>query len=263
MAQNWNLRVSTAVYCEQDEFGWYGVQCEGMSESGTGLSDQLQAPYGFAARPLDAVIDADGNVEQGCEVFRASLGRTHSLSWLGHDTRYNAKCPPLTKGSCAAWNATGAFLLFDYEAETATLYQPIANGTKAHKVTVGVDGNNAPIIDLLHSSGAYLTLADPSVVLRHTGSGYFEIKGDDLTANGKLKVTSGLDVGGGASLPLALATPLVSYLSELETLLNGLATAIDGKTPSSPGVSSGVVSTFLGATSAFKAAISATLAKAL
>lgn len=250
------LDFDVAVVTGTTDDNWYGVQAKGFGGDKAGLGfSNFQPPFGFASRPLDATIEADGS-PTGCTYFKASMGRAGDLAWLGHDARLTDKCPPISKGSSAQWNARGAFLLQDYDEQTSTLYQPIANGTKAHKVTVGVDGNNAPIIDLLHSSGAYLTLADPSVVLRHTGSGYLEIKGDNLTANGKLKVTSGLDVGGGASLSLALDPPLQLYLAALENVISALAAATTP--PTTPAVAS-----LLSALAPLRAAIASNLAKAL
>jgi hypothetical protein len=264
MAGGWEVKVGLAVYCEVDENGWYGIQTDAFGGKRAGIGGrEMQAPYGFAARPLDCDVDSEGNVTAGCTTFYASRGHADSVAWLGHDARHSAKCPPLTKGSCAQWNAIGAFFGLDYAEETATLYQPILAGTKAHKITVGKDGAGAAMIDILHSSGAYLTFLDVSTVWRHTGNAFIELKGDDALVNAALKVSSGLDVGGGASFPIALAPAIVSYFGALEVLLAALAVAIDAKLPVAVGVSAGVVSSFITATTAFKTALASTLSKSL
>lgn len=266
MPYSWNITVATAVCCEQDEFGWYGVQCDSFAEKGSALDSCYQPSYGFAARPVDATFDAEGNVDEGCQVIKAGSGRTKALAWLGHDTRYSDKCPPLTKGSCAQWNAKGAFSLLDYDADTWTLYVPRVNGTKAHTVVVGQDSNGKAYIELRHQLGSYLALTEDSAVLRHTGSALIEVLSDAINLNGKVNTTASFTVGGVAAQPLTNNTALLLYLEALEALIAAFAVIIDTKLPPPvpPGVAASVpAGAFKGAAAALKLALSTQMIKGI
>lgn len=222
MPYSWNITVATAACCEQDEFGWYGVQCDSFADKGAALDSWFQPSYGFAARPVDATFDAEGNVDEGCQVIKAGSGRTKTIAWLGHDTRYSDKCPPLTKGSCAQWNAKGAFSLLDYSTDTWTLYVPRVSGTKAHTIVVGQDSNSKAYIELRHQLGSYLALTEDSAVLRHTGSALVEVLSDAINLNGKVNTTASFTVGGAAAQPLVNATLFQVSLAAMGAALSSL-----------------------------------------
>jgi hypothetical protein len=219
--------LGTVVHTAYDDAGWIGVRVDGFGEEESGLGDsELQTQFGFTSRPVDR--DANG----GCETLYSHSGNSESFAYLGKDARYIAKCPPLTQGSSVHWNSSGAFHLLDATEETSTLYIPV--GGKAHTITVGKDSNGSSTIDLLHTSGASITITDTDIVIRHTGNGFIRVQGDDVTVNGALKASSGLDVGGGAGQPVINATLLVAAL-------NSIASSI------SSGGSAPVVATALGA----------------
>jgi hypothetical protein len=255
--QGYGIRTGIVQYCAADEKAWYGLQVRGFGDN-AGIQVEWQPSYGFAARPLDH----DGT--DGCQAFYSAQGK---FGWLGHDPRWNDKCPPMTKGSVCAWNARGSFIRLGYDDEATSIYNTIESGARAHSFSMGADSNGKQKITLTHANAAHVSLTDQSVLIRHTGNGYIEVKGNDFNCNATAKLLSGLAVGQGAGIPLALATPLVSYLTALEVLLTGLATVIDAKIDAqpapTPGVSAGAVTAFIGASSAFKAALVSTLSTSL
>lgn len=263
-------RVVVSAQGENSEDNaWYGLQIKGLTAPGdaAGWYD-FQPAFGFASRPLDADIGTDGEVN-GCYAFICDKGNAGGFAFLGHDPRATAKCPPVTKGSATAWNARGAFDMLDYDTNTQTLYVPVefdseGTPTKAHMMQVGFDANSKKVIDIRHCDGMAIVMLENSVVVKNAaGDAYIELNADGIVLNGNTKMVGGVDIGGGTALPLTLAPALASYLSALETLLTGLATAIDAKLVSTPGASVGAVTAFMAAGAAFKTAMTATLAKGL
>jgi len=218
--QGLEFDIGTIAHTAYDDAGWIGVRMQGYAEteSDAGLGDsELQTQFGFTSRPLDRTSAG------GCESLYASAGNSESFAFLGKDARFTAKCPPLTQGSSTQWNSAGSFHLLDTDFETATLYVPV--GAEAHVFTVGKDSNGNNTIDLLHSSGASLTITDTDILIRHTGNGFIRIQGDDITVNGTLKASSGLDVGGGAGQPVINATLLASALHTLASSITETGSA--------------------------------------
>lgn len=217
-----NLDYDVAVCSATTDDGWYGIQAKGFGGDKAGIGfDSYQPQFGFASRPLDATIEADGT-PVGCLMFKAETGTKGGFAWFGHDVRFTAKAPPITRGSCAQWNAKGAFSLLDYETDTWTLYVPIKGGTKAHKIYAGEDGAGKPTIDFLHSSGAYQTFTDSSVVVRHTGNALIEVKPAEITIQGAINAPTSLSVGGAAAQPLVNGTAFQLTLAAMATALSNL-----------------------------------------
>jgi hypothetical protein len=242
--------ISIVVYGGPDQNGWYGVQVDAFGGKQAGAAPiELQHQYGFASWPLDADVDADGNIAAGCQAVTMRSGRTDAFAILGHDSRYSDKCPPASKGSSAVWNARGDNFVLDYAEKRATLYVSTNDGTSAHAWTIGKDPNGDQVINIQHSKGGFLLFKGNKAQLRGNGNAYFEADGDKANINGNAKVLGSLGVGGAAGvIPAALATPLIGYLTALETLLGTVAGATVPTTAPA-------VAAFLGATAALKAAI--------
>lgn len=209
------LDYDVAVCSAQTDDGWYGIQANGFGGEKAGIGfDSYQPQFGFASRPLDATIEADGT-PVGCLMFKAETGNAGGFAWFGHDVRCTKKAPPITRGSCAQWNAKGAFSLLDYETDTWTLYVPIKGGTKAHKIFAGEDGAGKPTIDILHSSGAYITIVEGSTTIRNTGNALIEVKPTEITLQGALNIPTSISVGGALAQPTINATLLATALHSL------------------------------------------------
>lgn len=259
MRFDYDLAMVSAI----SDGGWYGVQPTGFGGDDAGLGAyDYQPQFGFASRPVDASRESDGT-PVGCLMWRIDIGSTGGFAWLGHDTRYNAKCPPLSQGSCAQWNSHGAFSLLDTVTDTWTLYVPRSNGTKAHVWVAGQDSNGAEYMELRAASGAYLSFTSASNTLRHTGNAYVEVKPGELNLNGPVNAPTSLSVGGAGAQSLALYPQLSSYLTALETLLTAMATALDAKLVATPGANVGAVTAFIGAGAALKAAMQSQMIRGL
>jgi hypothetical protein len=225
MRFDYTVALTTAI----DESGWYGVQPQGHGGPNAGLGyDDMQATFGFTSRPLDADIDADG-IPTGCFLWRADVGNSGGKAWLGTDPRAVAKCPPVTRGSAAQWNAKGAFLLLDYEADTFTAYVPVefsgGAATKASTLIVGKDANGSVYNEMRHANGAYFTQTETSTVIRHTSNALIEILTDAIKLNGKVNATASMNVGGALAQPVVNATLLAAVLNSLAVPLNEAGTA--------------------------------------
>lgn len=243
------FQVGTAVAVAYDENGMLGVQTDAHGETAGSPMRYHVGVFGSLARPLDA--DDDG----GALTLYSDEGRD-GFAWFGSDHRDLPRLPQVSGGSNGIANSLGAMFLQDYATATTTIYQPIANRTKAHKVLIGVDGNDVPTIDLLHSSGACLTITDTESLLRHSGDGYVEVKGDDVTLNGSVNAPTGFSVGGAAAQSVPLMPQLLAYLSALEATLSTIAAATVPTTAPA-------VTAFIASAAGIKAAMASLMLKGL
>ena len=207
--------VGTCSLVAKDDAGWYGVQPESLGSETAGLSGfEMQPTFGFASRP----VDKDG--AGACTALLGYLGSRDGFAWVGHDPRYSAKCPPLTQGSSAQWNSSGAFSLLDSEEETLTIYIPLDGASKAHCVIVGKDANGKRTIELRHADGGYIRIDETSAVIRHNGNGYVEIIGDKVNVNGQMNNPSGGSFGGPSAVPVAKVAELIFWAAKVNASLN-------------------------------------------
>lgn len=207
---------------------WYGLQLKGFSAPGESIGwYDFQQTFGFASRPLDATISPDDSVE-GCLVFKVDAGRKGGMAWLGSDPRLVNKCPPMSRGSSAQWNARQAFSLLDYDSNTHTTYVPVefdgsGTPTKAHLIQVGVDANGKKVIDMRHCDGMAIVMLENSVVIKNAaGDAYLELNADGVVLNGNTKVVGGLDVGGSGAQPLVNGTAFNIALATMAAALSNL-----------------------------------------
>jgi hypothetical protein len=250
------LQIGTAVAVAYGEDGFLGVQCDGFGKSPGANGRHVVGQFGLMGRPLDA----DG--ETGALCLFADEGQ-EGFAWIGFDGRASANVPPLTRGSTVLYNSRGAYQLLDHETETSTLYVPIAGGIKAHLMQIGKDSNDKAVIDIRHADGMAIIMLEHSLVIKNAaGDAYIELNDSGIVLNGNTKAVGGLDVGGGAALPITLAPPLVAYLQALNSALASIATIIDAKAPSAPGAVP-IMSGFVASATAALAACTATLTKGL
>lgn len=242
-----------------DDDGFPVAQHDAHGDAARVSPYELHHTFGFASRPRDPDLGSDGQPIAGkscAQLVMHDGDETHAF--LCADPRFTAGVPQLKKGGSVRYCAPGSFELFDGADGTNTLYVSIPGQSKAHVVTTGLDGNGDPYIGIQHADGMAVTMLNGSLVIRNNaGDSYLEVNAAGIIQNGNTRMNGGLVVGTGAT-PAALAIPLVSYLTALETTLAGLATAIDAKLAPSPGVSTGAVTAFVAAASAFKTAIVAT-----
>lgn len=234
-----SFQLGTAISIAYDENGMLGVQVDGHGDNAGGAGRYAIGSFGLIGRPLPATEDGLGAVALYCDEGR------DGFAWIGFDYRDQTKVPPLSDGSVALYNSGGQFWLLDYEAETATLYVPMDDASKAHTIVAGKDSNGKRYIEMRHSDGGYITITEDSVVVRHAGNAYIEIKGDEIALNGTANTTAGLNVGGAAAQPVTNNTLLTAAIgavasaatatgsapvtgASLGALLGGLVTAMSG-----------------------------------
>jgi hypothetical protein len=255
-----NFQLGTSVAIAYGEGGFLGVQTDGFGENSGVHGRDVIGQFGLIGRPLDA---SEG---KGALTLFADEG-AEGFAWIGFDVRDAEKCPPLSGGSAALYNSRGAYQLLDYETETSTLYVPINEGAKAHMIQVGNDSNGKAVVDIRHADGMAVIMLENSLTIKNAaGDAYIELNDSGIVLNGNTKAVGGIDIGGGAAMPLALGPPLVTYLEALHVMLLAVSKLIDIKMPPPPPPAppaSGIIDPFVGASSALLAAINATLAKGL
>lgn len=257
-----DFQVGTAVAVAYGEGGFLGVQPDGFGDNpGTNARHSLGI-YGVISRPLDADENGVGALclwgDEGAEGF----------AWMGFDPRDVSRVPPASGGSSGIYNSRGSFILLDHATNTSTWFVPIefdasGNATKSHGIQVGYDANDKACINLTHADGMSVSLIANGVVIKNAaGDAYVEVGANGIVLNGNVKLVGGLDVGGGAALPVTLAPALIQYLSALEGILGALAATIDAKLAPTATTAT-AVSEFVSHVAALKVAMTATLTKGL
>lgn len=128
-------------------------------------------------------------------------------------------------------------------------------------------GNDTAFVINRSSKVATLSVPDAGMLELSQSNGFMvgdtsgagiQIQGGKVLINGgSISLPGGVHIGGTAAVPLVKSVGLLSYLGALETLLVTLATALDAKTPASPGVNLGAANAFISAGSALKTAMTA------
>jgi hypothetical protein len=201
----WEL--TTAIATGYDAAGFLGVQPAAFGTTGgddSGMGDYQQIlPHGYLARPLDRGTD-----KVGAYLLCATEGGKGYGMPL-HDPRVSSVYPPISKGSNGIANDKGAFLVLDYDSDTATQYVPIefdGSGvpTKAHSVQIGKDSSTGKAcLNLVHANGMAIVMLDETIVIKNAaGDAYIELSADGVVLNGNTKLVGGLDVGGSGAQPV-------------------------------------------------------------
>ncbi len=159
---------------------------------------EQHSPYGFRARPLDP--DADGKGAQALFAFEGSRGHAIALE----DPRVTPLLPEDKKGGSCHYCGHGGFANFDGDDATWTLYVPAARDsagkvTKAHTVTVGLDGNKKRVINVLHADGMRITMLaegkNAVVIANRANNVWLSVNDDGVEINGNLKVKGNIGAG--------------------------------------------------------------------
>jgi hypothetical protein len=206
-----------------------------------GLKQPLMTALGIIARPRrPSKLSASSQEQRSAETLVAKLG-DRLLALAFRDLRLNALFPNPKEGSINLVGYGGAFdsneATFDGneqpKSSTRTIYVPYAfqNGapTKAHAIVIdGTQGNES--ISIIHGDGMAVLMkhgGKNSVTVKNkAGDAYVEVNDEGVTLNGNTVVNGGAVLGGpvGAQA-VAIAPPLVTYLSALEILLGTIAAA--------------------------------------
>jgi phage baseplate assembly protein gpV len=191
------LNLGKALLTVRDENGFLGVQRDPLAlkaQAGESPPYELLHTYGFASRPLDPTGT------KGCSLFFGLDGH-EGFAWLANDPRVVDKIPPLAKGGSVQYASDGSFAAFDPDTHTWSLYVPYAQG-KAHSITAGLDGNNKPLLEVVHGDGMAVTMLEKSLVLRNAaGDAYIEINDSGIVINGNVKVNGALEANGAKITP--------------------------------------------------------------
>lgn len=254
----------------------------GDDEAGeTATNQEHFTALGIIARPRppSRVLPAQSGPEVGAEAVALRTG--DGLVPIGYrDLRLHARYPAPKEGTIALVGYAGGFHSLDdvddvpltsqgksvpNKATLQTFYVPYQHNldgvpAKAHVITIDPRPGNESI-SIVHGDGMAVLMkhgGKNSVVVKNkAGNAYIEVNDDGNTLNGNTVINGGATIGDPvAAVPVALATPLLAYITALETLLGTIAGA------TVPTTAPAVVA-FLTATSALKATIAATLVKGL
>lgn len=196
-----------------NEAGFIGYQIDQYGDEQGVEAGTVVQPFGFLSRPLDP------SDEGACEALYFYRG--NELFVLpGQDARSIALVPVLKKGASVQHNALGGFAHFENDGtnSTWTCYVPTAYSgtaaTRAHVVTVGVDGNGKETLNLVHASGMSIVMlkdgANESLTLANSsGTCSIILKGTgEIVINGtKITIYGPTQVGGLGGLPVLVGAP--------------------------------------------------------
>lgn len=225
------FELETATFTEVNDDGFIGIQTDPYGD-GSDATSHEEHFYGFIGRPCDP--DDDG---RGCYVLRGKDGSEHHC-WFAHDPRSNAWLPRVTKGGSAQYGGqigrSLSWLEIDGDTNSLTTYVPVAWGsdglaTAAHKLEIGVDGNDDPIMLLNHSEGMVVELLNGGVVIADaTGNAYYEVRGGKININGTTKIVGGLEVGGTGGVEVPLHPALAAAVSTFATTVTSACSVLSG-----------------------------------
>lgn len=218
------MALGKALLTVRDENGFLGVQRDPLALNplyADAPAYELLHPYGFASRPLDP------SGGKACSLLHWSDG-AEGFAWLANDPRLADIIPPIVKGGSVQYASDGSFASFDPETHTWTLYVPYSSSpAKAHLVTVGRDGNGAPIIELASGEGPSFTILDKVTTQKNAdGSCYVVLDDSGTSIVGPFKAAGGADLGGPASQPLTKFAPLSTELAAVQAALTAIGAAL-------------------------------------
>ncbi len=189
-----NWQVASAVFSEVTEDGFIGIQVDSFGEQNSGTAPfEALHPLGFISRPQDPD-------ENGAASVLLHWDGADGFTFAVTDPRAAALIPTMRKGSAAMYAVVDdfelkSFTVHDGATGTKTTYVEYLDGgeKKAHRVTVGVDSNGAPICEFVHGDGAGLVVFDGKCVTRSpSGAVYAEISDEGMSVNGNLKVNGSI-----------------------------------------------------------------------
>lgn len=264
------LREGLITLSEYNADNFLGLQVDVYGEeNGSCEAGEPWHPFGFSSRPRDPERDTNGEIDpaKAAGALYEYLGSKIHVLPVG-DPRVNPKLPVLNKGSSIQYSATGAFILVEGgEGDgSITAYAPTAfsgeTPTAAHLLQLDKQGNQ---VVLRHASGGGVTVTAGSAAMHaNGGSVYVETSDSGIVLNGNTVTNGGMTIGSPTgAMPIALAPPLLAYLTGLEVALRALAVAVDAKLVPTPDTTTKAVEAALSSIVIAKATITATLASAV
>lgn len=267
----WSSRTFSSVNVvnstiSESPFSAVLVDGEGTVGGETCLRTAFYASPGVVFRPRspETVNGADGqSYSLSTEALAARLGdNLVPLAW--RDLRWNKAFPSPRPGTIAYCGYGGGFLCFDDAingaSSLATLYVPY--GGKCLSIVLDPEKES---IKIVHGDGMAIILEKGNILFRAAGgAAYQQISANGHVLNGNTKVMGGLDVGGGASEPVALAPATLALFTAISGVVAALATIIDGKTDAGTpqtGAATTAATAFAGTVTATSLTVPATLMK--
>lgn len=253
--------IGVALTSFYDADGFLGIQWDAYGEDKSGVqAAEVHWPGGTAFRPRDADVGADGQpiAGRGANIHLMQEGNTPHIKVLS-DPRAVQKLPRLKKGGGLTFGDTGKatlpFASFDGDTGSYTIYVPYQDGSKAHAISVNVDNAGQEVVQIIHGSGANITLlADGTTnITSPNKTSSVTVSNSGLVLNGNTQVQGAVRCGNPSTAqPVALAAPLVLYLQ-------GLVAAATTAFSSVPG-GGGASSTFAAAMTALAPELTAATA---
>lgn len=219
----WDFAVCT--YSElKDGFIWYGPDFYGELLGGGELAECV-SPFGFASRPLDPDLDADGNVQLGAGLLVLEHGG-QTFAIPTQDPRYQA-LPPVPKGSSMLYGTMPSgktpFILVDGQTGTIQLYSPhtSAKGSSI-AMSVGTDGTES--IQIVHGDGMRITITaggkNSIAILSKTGDASVIVQDGEVVVNApKVVITGSVDMGGSGGAFLVKFDQLLAWTTAVKAAL--------------------------------------------
>lgn len=184
------FELGACTLTEFDADGVLTAQVDGLGDEPRTEPYELHHPFGFAARPEDPETGPNGELLEGkaCNLLVGRDG-TEAHAWLAADPRFVENFPPIEKGSSVQYCSKPSFDLHSGKDGTKTVYVEYPDGSTAHLGTFGFDGNGDPILELVHGEGMALTFFKSKAILKNAaGNVYLEVGGDEIVANGNVRV---------------------------------------------------------------------------
>lgn len=231
------FRIHQISYSENDDNGFIGVQFDAFGEQKSGMPTvEAHFPTGYAARPLDPLVDPDGNPQFGCNVLVGWEGQ-EAHAWPLSDPRSRLVTALLQKGEAMMFGAPGNFVRMHADGRISlfTTDDNTPNG-KTVALQVKPDGFlfsapwgkitfDATGFHVLHSSGAALDLGAIGGLPTPLDaiSSYVKLTGAMIQQEASIIVNG--TAAGLADAP-AKSAPLLAALAALSTALADLATML-------------------------------------
>lgn len=185
-------RLCKAIFSEYKN-GFLKVAGELLGKDASGRTFETIFPLGLIARPKDPNM-VGGKPTKGGGLLLGFLG-SDGFAIPTQDPRGVANVPELEKGSTALYCGKKTFLKLDGVKGSAMLYVANADESGAGCLSFDVEADN---VQLIHSSGANVTMQDGGVVMSASdGEAWIQIKngGEIVIAAATVAILGGVSVG--------------------------------------------------------------------
>lgn len=267
MAKGLDFDIGLVALSGADADGHQTIQPDVYGVSPGADPFEAHHAWGFRGVPHDPELDPEGNINPAkAAQCKYAWEGDKGHAWALQDPRIVPKLPLARVGQALMYGGKitqPAFVELDPDTGSYTLYVPYAFSggapTKACSVAVNVRNAGAESVEIIHGAGMSITMlagGKNSVVVKNkSGDAWVEINDDGNIVNGNTQIVGAVVAGTPAAMPVALATPLLSYITALEGVLATISAATMPTTAPA-------VAAFQAATAALKLTIAAQLFKA-